>query len=105
MVHADAAIGGVPVPKGYVEVAFGSIKDADDAGLCRGIRGCLRHLPLGVHLAAIDGQPESAEQEDAHCHHDKNDSLPLFAAESDGGAFQNTMIPCEALPKRNVFEK
>ena len=61
---------------------------------------------MGIHLAAVDRQPERAEQQYAHCHHNENDSLSRFAAESDGEeTFQNTMIPCDALPKRNVFEK
>lgn len=84
---------------------IGPIENAHDTGLGGGIRGSLRHLPMGVHLPAIDRQPQRADQQDAHGHHDQNDSLSVLAAESMGKTFQNTMIPCVALPRRNVLEK
>src|ERR1039458_1113530 len=81
------------------------MENAHYAGLGGGIRGSLRHLPVGVHLPAIDRQPQRADQQDAHGHHDQNDGLSVPAAEMEGGAFQYTMTPCEELPSRNVFEK
>ena len=71
----------------------------------RRIRGSLRQLPLRVHLPAIDRQPQGANQQDTHGHHDQNDSLSVPAAEGMNKTFQNTMIPCVALPRRNVLEK
>ena len=82
-----------------------SIEDAHDTGLRGGIRGSLRHLPVRVHLPAIDRQPQRPNQQDAHGHYDQDDSLSVPAAESKGNGFQNTIIPCVALPSRNVFEK
>jgi len=74
--------------RGMCRCGIGSIKDAHDPGLGSSVGGCLGHLPLGVHLAAVDGQPEGAEQEDAHCHHNENDSLSLFAAKVMEERFQ-----------------
>jgi hypothetical protein len=62
-------------------------------------------LPVRIHLPAIDRQTQRANQQDAHGYHDQNDSLSVPAAESKGNTSQNTMIPCEALPRRSVFEK
>jgi hypothetical protein len=62
-------------------------------------------LPVRIHLPAIDRQTQRANQQDAHGYHDQNDSLSVPAAESKGSRFQNTMIPCDALPSRSVFEK
>jgi hypothetical protein len=73
--------------------------------LSGGVSSSLRHLPLSVHLAAIDRQPEGGDQENAHCHYNQDDSLAAFATRIDGGAFQYTMIPCAALPSRTLFEK
>jgi hypothetical protein len=69
------------VPKGYVDVALVPSKDAHDTGLGGGIRGSLRHLPLSVHLSAVDRQPERADQQNAHGHHNENDSLSVLGAE------------------------
>jgi len=84
---------------------IGSIENTHDPSLGGGIRGSLRHLTMGVHLPAIDRQSQRANQQDAHGHHDQNDSLSVPAAESMGKTFQNTMIPWVALPRRNVLEK
>jgi hypothetical protein len=84
---------------------IGSVENVQDTGLGGGIRGSLRHLPMRVHLPAIDRQPKRADQQDAHGHHEQDDSLSLLAAGCESSTFQNTMIPCVALPRRNVCEK
>jgi hypothetical protein len=73
----------------------GPIEDVQDTGLGGGIRGSLRHLPVGVHLPAIERQPQRANQQDAHGHHHDDDSLSRLSAEMEGGAFQKAMTPCE----------
>ena len=103
--HADEAMGGVPVPNGCADVALVPSKmlmmpawaaaSAAACAICRWAYICPPSIanpsaPISRMLIATTTRMTAC---------------PSSAAESNGGAFQNTMIPCEALPRRNVFEK
>jgi hypothetical protein len=77
------------MPRGDIR----TLENAHNTGLSGCIRRSLRHLPLSVHLPAIDRQPERGNQENAHREHNENDGLSIPATETTGWKFQNTIIP------------
>jgi hypothetical protein len=81
-------MGAAPVPNGNPDVAFVPRRilsmpasAAESAAVCP-------HLPIGVHLPAIDSHPDGGDQENAHaCNHHQG-RLPVLRARTETMAFQ-----------------
>ena len=81
------------------------MEDTHDPRLGGGVGGRLGHLPLGIHLRPVEGEPQYADQEKTHGNNHQDDGLTGSRSKRFRRMFrkrQNRITPCATLTSRSV---